>query len=246
MHFSTRCLVRSMPSRGFVATGSTELRTAYVAMRAGELLGVALERLSVITCHLGNGVSLAAVAGGRSVDTTMGLTPLEGIPMGTRSGDIDPALVFHLMRQGKTLDEVEHMLQHESGLFGLSGRSQDVRELETAAKDGDEVAAEALEVFAYRVRKAIGSYCAVLGRVDALVFTGGIGQHSAFMRRRILEGLQHMGMQIDSARNRNHAGDEGEVSHVDSRVKILVVPTNEELVIAREVRDVLAKAKDIR
>ena len=218
----------------------------YVAMRAGELLGVALESLSVITCHLGNGVSLAAVAGGRSVDTTMGLTPLEGIPMGTRSGDIDPALVFHLMRAGKTLDEVEHMLQHESGLVGLSGRSQDVRELETAATDGDEVAAEALEVFAYRVRKAIGSHCAVLGRVDALVFTGGIGQHSAFMRRRILEGLQHMGMQIDSARNRNHAGDEGEVSHVDSRVKILVVPTNEELVIAREVREVLAKAKDIR
>ena len=166
--------------------------------------------------------------------------------MGTRSGDIDPALVFHLMRAGKTLDEVEHMLQHESGLVGLSGRSQDVRELETAATDGDEVAAEALEVFAYRVRKAIGSYWAVLGRVDALVFTGGIGQHSAFMRRRILEGLQHMGMQIDSARNRNHAGDEGEVSHVDSRVKILVVPTNEELVIAREVREVLAKAQDIR
>ena len=121
-----------------------------------------------------------------------------------------------------------------SGLLGLSGRSQDVRELETAATDGDEVAAEALEVFAYRVRKAIGSsHCVVLGRVDALVFTGGIGQHSAFMRRRILEGLQHMGVQIDSARNRNHAGDEGEVSHVDSRVKILVVPTNEELVIAR-------------
>ena len=162
--------------------------------------------------------------------------------MGTRSGDIDPALVFHLMRAGKTLDEVEHMLQHESGLVGLSGRSQDVRELETAATD----AAEALEGFAYRVRKASGAYWAGLGRVDALVFTGGIGQHSAFMRRRILEGLQHMGMQIDSARNRNHAGDEGEVSHVDSRVKILVVPTNEELVIAREVREVLAKAKVIR
>jgi len=218
----------------------------YVAMRAGELLGFEQEKLHVITCHLGNGVSLAAVAGGRCIDTTMGLTPLEGMPMGTRSGDIDPALVFHLVRSGKTLDEVEYMLQHESGLLGLSERSQDVRELEAAVVDGDEIAAEALEVFAYRVRKAIGSYCAVLGRVDALVFTGGIGQHSAFMRRRILEGLQHMGMQIDSARNRNHAGDEGEVSHVDSRVKILVVPTNEELVIAREVREVLAKAKDIR
>lgn len=217
----------------------------YLAMRAGQMLEVEPEKLHVITCHLGNGVSLAAVAGGRCVDTTMGLTPLEGIPMGTRSGDIDPALVFHLVRGGRTLDEVEHMLQYESGLLGLSGQSQDVRELETAAKAGDEAAAEALEVFAYRVRKAVGSYCAVLGRVDALVFSGGIGQHSAFMRRRVLEGLRPMGLHIDSARNRNHAGDEGTISHVDSRIKILVVPTNEELVIAREVREVLDNAENV-
>jgi acetate kinase len=132
------------------------------------------------------------------------------------------------------------MLLHQSGLLGLSARSQDMRALEAAASGGDDAAAEAIEVFCYRVRKAIGSYCAVLGRVDALVFTGGIGEHSASMRQHVLDGLHHMGLQLDAARNRQDASCEGEISLVDSPVKILVVPTNEELVIAREVRDALA------
>ncbi len=212
----------------------------YVAQRASELLGVDLDALNLITCHLGNGCSLAAIAAGRSVDTTMGLTPLEGVAMGTRSGDVDPALIFHLARSGMPLDAIEKMLLHESGLLGLSARSQDVREVEAAALDGDQAAREALEVFTYRVRKAIGAYCAVLGRVDALVCTGGIGENSAFVRLHILDGLEHMGICIDRVRNRTHAGREGDISNVDSRVKILVVPTNEELVIAREVREVLA------
>ena len=212
----------------------------YVAQRASQLLDAPLVSLNLITCHLGNGCSLAAIAGGRSVDTTMGLTPLEGVAMGTRSGDVDPALIFHLARGGMALDEIEHMLLHQSGLLGLSARSQDMRALEAAASGGDDAAAEAIEVFCYRVRKAIGSYCAVLGRVDALVFTGGIGEHSASMRQHVLDGLHHMGLQLDAARNRQDASCEGEISLVDSPVKILVVPTNEELVIAREVRDALA------
>ncbi len=214
----------------------------YVAHRASQLLGVALDELNLITCHLGNGCSLAAIAAGCSIDTTMGLTPLEGVAMGTRSGDVDPALVFHLARGGMSLDAIEEMLLHESGLLGLSACSQDVREVEAAALGGDQAAREALEVFTYRVRKAVGAYCAVLGRVDALVCTGGIGENSAFVRLHILDGLEHMGICIDRVRNRTHVGKEGDISHVDSRVKILVVPTNEELVIAREVREVLARS----
>ena len=154
--------------------------------------------------------------------------------MGTRSGDIDPALVFHLMREGKTLDEVEHMLQHKAVCWGFLGGLRTCVNWRRRLRMATRLPPRHSGSLCVSGAQAIGSSCAVLGRVDALVFTGGIGQHSAFMRRRILEGLQHMGMQIDSARNRNHAGDEGEVSHVDSRVKILVVPTNEELVIARE------------
>ena len=171
----------------------------------------------------------------------MGLTPLEGVAMGTRSGDVDPALIFHLARGGMELAEIERLLVHESGLLGLSGYSQDVRQLEAAALQGDAAAQVALDVFAYRIRKAIGGLYAVLGRMDALVFTGGIGENSAFMRRRIVDGLEGFGLQLDSARNRTHGRSEREISSFGSQVKILVIPTNEELVIARETRELVSR-----
>ena len=210
----------------------------YVSQRAAELLQ--LEHFTGITCHLGNGSSLAAISQGRSVDTTMGLTPLEGVAMGTRSGDVDPAVVFHLVRRhGMTVDEVEQLLNQQSGLLGLSGRSKDMRSIEQAAIEGDKRAQLALEVFTYRVRKYIGAFLAVLGRIDAVVFTGGIGENSPAARRRILQDMEGLGLQLDSARNHTHAGVEGEISTFGSPVKILVVPTNEELVIARETREVI-------
>ncbi len=210
----------------------------YVSQRAAELLQ--LEHFTGITCHLGNGSSLAAISQGRSVDTTMGLTPLEGVAMGTRSGDVDPAVVFHLVRRrGMAVDEVEQLLNQQSGLLGLSGRSKDMRSIEQAAIEGDKRAQLALEVFTYRVRKYIGAFLAVLGRIDAVVFTGGIGENSPATRRRILQHMEGLGLQLDSARNRTHAGVEGEISTFGSPVKILVVPTNEELVIARETREVI-------
>ena len=213
----------------------------YVAQRGAELLGVDAKEFTGITCHLGNGCSLAAIERGRSIDTTMGLTPLEGVAMGTRSGDVDPALIFHLARSGMELADIERLLVHESGLLGLSGVSQDVRQLEAAALGGDASAQVALDVFAYRIRKAIGGLYAVLGRMDALVFTGGIGENSAFMRRRIVDGLEGFGLQIDAARNRTHGSSEREVSSFGSQVKILVIPTNEELVIARETRELVSR-----
>ena len=210
----------------------------YVSQRAAELLH--LEHFTGITCHLGNGSSLAAINQGRSVDTTMGLTPLEGVAMGTRSGDVDPAVIFHLARRrGMAIGEIEQLLNQQSGLLGLSGRSKDMRSIEEAALDGDKRAQLALEVFTYRVRKSIGAYLAVLGRIDALVFTGGIGENSPATRRRILQDMEGLGLQLDSARNRAHIGQEGEVSTFGSPVKILVVPTNEELVIVRETREVI-------
>ncbi len=210
----------------------------YVSQRAAELLQ--LEHFTGITCHLGNGSSLAAISQGRSVDTTMGLTPLEGVAMGTRSGDVDPAVVFHLVRRrGMAVDEVEQLLNQQSGLLGLSGRSKDMRSIEQAAIEGDKRAQLALEVFTYRVRKYIGAFLAVLGRIDAVVFTGGIGENSPAARRRILQDMEGLGLQLDSARNDTHAGVEGEISTPGSSVKILVVPTNEELVIAGETRQVI-------
>ncbi len=210
----------------------------YVAQRAAELLQV--EQFTGITCHLGNGSSLAAIRDGQSVDTSMGLTPLAGVAMGTRSGDVDPAAVFHLARRrGLSLEQIETMLNHESGLLGLSGCSQDLREVEQAALEGDKRCLRALEVFTYGVRKYIGAFLAVLGRIDAVVFTGGIGENSAAARRWILQDMKHLGLELDSARNRAHVGREGEISSFGAKTRILVVPTNEELVIVRETRDVL-------
>lgn len=207
----------------------------YVTGRAAERLGMAPAQFTGITCHLGNGCSLAAVRDGRSVDTSMGLTPLEGVPMGTRSGDLDPAILFHLGRQrDMTPDQVENLLQRQSGLLGLSGVSNDLREIHAAVADGNERAVLALEVYAYRIRKYIGAYLAALGRADAVVFTGGAGIHDADLRKRILEGLDGLGLVLDAERNDACFGAEAEISSPDSPVRLLVVPTNEELVIARD------------
>jgi acetate kinase len=207
---------------------------AHVCRKAADHLGAPLADLDLVTLHLGNGASVAAVAGGRCVDTSMGLTPLEGLVMGTRSGDIDPAIVFHLQREGGlALEEIERLLNQESGLKGLTGFN-DMREVERRAGDGDQVAREAIDVYCYRVRKYVGAYAAVLGRVDALVFTAGIGENSPAVRAGVCAGLEHLGVRIDQARNGARSREPRTVSATDSATAVLVVPTNEELEIAEQ------------
>jgi acetate kinase len=213
---------------------------AFVARKAAEHLGVPPARLNLITLHLGNGASAAAVAGGRCIDTSMGFTPLEGLVMGTRSGDLDPAIVFFLHREaGLAVEEVDQLLNKEGGLKGLTG-ANDMREVERRAAAGDEPAREALDVYCYRVRKYVGAYAAALGRVDALVFTAGIGEHSRVVRAGVCEGLEGLGVHLDPARNGAPSRGPRTVSGDDSAVAVLVVPTNEELEIAEQTLAVVA------
>ena len=201
---------------------------------------LALKDLKIITCHLGNGSSIAAVDGGVSVDTSMGLTPLEGVIMGTRCGDMDPAIVKYLMdKTGMTIDEMDNYLNKKSGMLGISGVSSDFRDIAAAAKDGNKRAAIALEAFAYRVKKYIGSYAAAMSGVDCIVFTAGVGENDGGVRQNVLSGLEWMGVEIDETVNATKRG-EIEISTPDSKVKVFVIPTNEELVIAR---DTLALAR---
>lgn len=214
----------------------------YVTMRAAEMLGRPLSDTNVITCHLGNGCSITAVQGGKSVDTSMGLTPLEGVVMGTRSGDIDPAITFFLAdAEGATLERLNKMYNKESGLLGLSGVSNDMREVKAAADGGDERAKLALEVYAYRVRKYVGAYTAALGRVDAVVFTGGVGENAAFMREMIMKGLDSIGMRLEAKANESLRARAGDISSADSKTRILVIPTNEEAMIAEDTMAVAEK-----
>jgi len=207
----------------------------FVAQRAAELLGRPLEDLRIITCHLGNGASICAVERGRSVDTSMGMTPLEGLIMGTRCGDLDPALPLFLQRQlGMDADEVDLLLNKRSGMLGLSGMSNDLRELEDAAEAGHQDAALALDAYAYRIRKYIGAYTAVLGSVDAIVFTAGVGENSDVVRAAVLEGLAPMGYALDAEANRGLRGREADITAPGSRTRVLVIPTDEELAIARD------------
>ncbi len=216
----------------------------YVALRAAAMLGHAGAGFTGITCHLGNGCSLAAVREGRSVDTSMGLTPLEGVAMGTRSGDLDPAIIFHLVEQkGMTLAQVNALLNRRSGLLGLSGLSNDLREIHGAAAAGNRRARTAENVYAYRIKKYIGAYLAVLGGAEAIVMTGGVGENSASMRALILGGLGGLGIRLDAARNAECRGSECDIAAADSPTRILVIPTNEELMIARDTRDVLGAAR---
>jgi acetate kinase len=206
----------------------------YVAQRVAELLGRAGGHSRIISCHLGAGCSMAAIRDGRSLDTSMGMTPLEGLVMGTRSGDLDPGVFAHLTTHlGITASDVAELLNHESGLLGISGVSSDVRELERAAETGHARAELALEVFAYRARKYIGAYLAVLGGADAVAFTGGAGANSARLRRRILTGLEGLGMSLDPVANDAADGSEALISTGDSAVSLCVIPSNEEFSIAR-------------
>ncbi len=216
---------------------------AYVAKEAARHLGRALSELNLITLHLGNGASAAAIQGGRSIDTSMGLTPLEGLVMGTRSGDLDPSLPFYLMRQTEMKPpEAEDLLNKKSGLKGICEVS-DMREVMERAGRGNEDARLAIDMFCYRIKKYIGSYHAVLGRIDAIVFTGGIGENAAPIRQQVCEGLQHLGIRLDPARNSAARGNAVEVQQPGSPVKVLVVRTNEELEIARQVVATIKKAK---
>jgi acetate kinase len=211
----------------------------YVADRTAQLLGKPQQQVNCITVHLGNGCSMAAVRHGKSVDTSMGLTPLEGLVMGTRSGDIDPAILFYLAEKGFDLDTLNTLCNHQSGLLGISGLSNDMRTLTEKAQTGSEMAQLAIDIFCYRVKKYIGAYMAVLGRVDAISFTGGIGEHAAGVRANICEGLEPLGVVIDADQNRNMVGREGGISSSRSNVPLLVVPTDEELVIARDTFDIV-------
>lgn len=205
----------------------------YVSRTAAERTGRDPRESRWITCHLGNGCSVAAVRDGRCVDTSMGFTPLEGLVMGTRSGDLDPAILVHLGRLGWSFDDLDRLLNRESGLLGLSGNSNDMRELEELGAKGDPAAKLAIDVFAHRVRKFIGAFLAVLGGCDGIVFTGGIGEHGAAVRERIVTGLDGIGIVLDRRRNEAPGGD-GRISADESPVDLLVVPTDEEGEIARE------------
>ena len=207
---------------------------SYVCRQLIGHLGRDARGTKVITCHLGNGTSICALANGQSVDISTGFTPLEGLVMGTRSGDVDPGLVLYLIRTvGMKADDVDNLLNRESGLRGLSGLSEDIRDLEQAALDGNEHAKLALDVFAYRVRKYIGAYAAALAGLDAVAFTGGIGQHSASMRSRICQGLGFLGLRLDEARNKTADGHAAmQISAEGSPVQLWVIPTDEEQEIA--------------
>ena len=207
----------------------------YVSERAAELLGRPLSSLRLISCHLGNGASITAIEGGKSIDTSMGFTPLAGLTMGTRSGDIDPALIPYMMEKtNKTAEEVIDVLNKKSGMLALSGFSSDLRDIEEAASEGNERAELALSVFASHIHKHIGSYAARMHGVDAIIFTAGIGENSDTIRARVLNGLEFMGVYWDPALNEVR-GDERYISYPHSPVKVLVIPTDEEVMIARDV-----------
>ncbi|WP_066050470.1 acetate kinase [Robertmurraya korlensis] len=207
----------------------------YVSERAAELLGRPLEQLRLISCHLGNGASIAAIEGGKSIDTSMGFTPLAGVTMGTRSGNIDPALIpFIMEKTGNSADEVLDILNKKSGMLGVSGFSSDLRDIELEAEKGNERAELALEVFGNRIHKYIGSYASRMFGVDAIIFTAGIGENSQAIRARVLQGLEFMGVYWDPALNKTR-GEEAFINYPHSPVKVIVIPTNEEVMIARDV-----------
>ena len=206
----------------------------YVSQRAAAMLGAPAEQLKLISCHLGNGSSVTAIDGGKSVDTSMGFTPLAGVPMGTRSGDLDAGILQYVMnRRGLNVDEMLNILNKKSGVQGVSGVSSDFRDLGNAAEQGNQRAALAVDLFNYGVKKLIGSYAAAMGGVDAIIFTAGVGENSADQRMEIAGGLEFMGVKMDAEAN-HVRGKETVISAADSKVKVLLIPTNEELMIAMD------------
>jgi len=249
---------QTMPPQAFMYGIPYELYTKYgirrygfhgtshnfVAQATGKMLGKSFEQMKLITCHLGNGCSITAINQGMVVDTSMGMTPLEGLMMGTRSGDIDPAVVLRLIDLGKTTKEVDKILNKESGLFGVGGvNSFDMRDIIKAEQAGDKQALLARRMFTRRVVKYIGGYYALLGGVDAIVFTGGIGEWSVFARAKIVEKLVGLDIFLDSEANERAAGKPGVISTENSRCKVIVMPTDEELMIARSTRSIINHQK---
>ena len=212
----------------------------FVTARVCELLGVKPEEVRIVTCHIGNGASVSAVKFGQCVDTSMGLTPLEGLMMGTRSGDIDPSAVLSIMKkEGLTPDEMSELLNKKSGVLGISGISSDIREVEAGIEAGDEHAKLAMEMYDYRIKKYVGAYAAAMGGVDIVVFTAGVGEHQWDVRRGAVHGLEFMGIELDEEKNRKNCGEEEIISTPASKVKVVVVPTDEELLIASDTLDLI-------
>ena len=212
----------------------------YVSARVCEYLGVKAEDKRIITCHIGNGGSVAAVCHGKCVDTSMGLTPLEGLMMGTRSGDIDGgAVAFIEKKLGLDADGISNLLNKKSGLMGITGISSDMREIDAAAKKGDERAILALDMYFYRIKKYIGAYAAAMGGADIIVFTAGVGENQANMRESVCKGMEWMGVKFDAAKNSTVHGEEAVISAPDSKVTVVVVPTDEELMIATDTMNLL-------
>ncbi len=228
-------LPRDLAEAGLRRYGFHGISHAYVSERAAELLGRPLAELKLVTLHLGNGASATAVRGGESVDTSMGFTPLEGLVMGTRPGDLDPGLVLELVRR-KGLEETERILNHASGLLGLSGRSRDLRDLHRAAKAGDAAAREALSVYVYRIAKYVGAYAAALGGIDALVFTAGVGENDPWIRAEVVARLGFLGFALDPEKNARHGPI---ITREGAAPVALVVPTDEEQKIALETERVV-------
>ena len=211
----------------------------YVAGRAAAMLGKKPEELKLISCHLGNGSSVTAVDGGKSVDTSMGFTPLAGLPMGTRAGDLDAGILQYVMNKyGLSIDEMLNILNKKSGVFGVSGVSSDFRDLENAAAEGNEKASLSREKFAYEVKKYVGAYAAAMGGVDAIIFTAGVGENDKAIRAMVCKGLEYMGVKLDDEAN-SVRGKETVISTADSKVKVLLIPTNEELMIAMDTASIV-------
>ncbi len=208
----------------------------YVAGKVAEVMGKNINDIKTITCHLGNGVSVTAVDGGKSIDTTMGFTPLDGIIMGSRSGSIDPAIVTYLMKEkGYSIEEMDEILNKKSGVLGISGVGTDFRDIRSAARDNNERALLTMDLYGYQIKKQIGAYAAAMAGLDAIVFTAGIGEHAPEIRERALTNMEFLGIKIDLNKNDNQdIGDGMEISTEDSKIKVFVIPTNEELMIAKE------------
>lgn len=216
----------------------------YVSQRAAEILGEPIEKLKMVTCHIGNGGSITAVDGGKSIDTSMGLTPTEGLMMGTRTGDIDPGAITYLMtKHGMSAADVQTLINKKSGVAGISGISNDMREIEAAVNAGDPRAKLALDMYELRILKYVGAYAAEMGGLDVIVFTGGVGENQTGVRENVCEPLKFMGVEIDKELNAVTRGTETIISTPSSRVKVLIVPTDEELTIARDTQDIVSKLK---
>ncbi len=217
----------------------------YLTFRVARLEKKPIDKFKLITCHLGNGCSVAAVKNGQSIDTSMGFTPLEGLVMGTRCGDIDPAIILHVMsKEELELHEINTMLNKHSGLYGISGVSNDMREIIKARDNGNDRAQLAIDIFCYRLKKYIAAYAAALGGVDYIAFTAGIGENAPVVRKKSCEGLEFMGVEINEKHNDSLIGEEGVISTDDSKVKVFTIPTNEEIVIARDTVLCVAKLEE--